>query len=52
MERVPAPHQDTDYLVRFAVPESTSICPVTGQPDSLTWLSTMCRKTGSSSPSR
>ncbi len=33
MERVPAPHQDTDYLVRFAVPEFTSICPVTGQPD-------------------
>ncbi len=33
MERVPAPHRDTDYLVRFAVPEFTSICPVTGQPD-------------------
>jgi len=33
MERVPAPHQYTDYLVRFAVPEFTSICPVTGQPD-------------------
>jgi len=33
MERVPSPHKDTDYLVRFAVPEFTSICPVTGQPD-------------------
>jgi 7-cyano-7-deazaguanine reductase len=33
MERVPAPHRDVDYLVRFAVPEFTSICPVTGQPD-------------------
>jgi 7-cyano-7-deazaguanine reductase len=33
MERVPSPHKDTDYLVRFAAPEFTSICPVTGQPD-------------------
>ena len=33
MERVPSPHQNTNYLVRFAVPEFTSICPVTGQPD-------------------
>jgi len=33
MERVPSPHEDTGYLVRFAVPEFTSICPVTGQPD-------------------
>lgn len=33
MERVASPHRDTDYLVRFAVPEFTSICPVTGQPD-------------------
>lgn len=33
MERVSSPHKDTDYLVRFAVPEFTSICPVTGQPD-------------------
>jgi 7-cyano-7-deazaguanine reductase len=33
LERVPSPHEDTDYLVRFTVPEFTSICPVTGQPD-------------------
>ena len=33
LERVPNPHPDTDYLVRFTVPEFTSICPVTGQPD-------------------
>lgn len=33
MEKVPAPHTDTDYLVRFVAPEFTSICPVTGQPD-------------------
>ena len=30
---MPSPHKDTDYLVRFTVPEFTSICPVTGQPD-------------------
>jgi len=33
LERVPNPHPDTDYLVRFSAPEFTSICPVTGQPD-------------------
>lgn len=33
LETVPNPHQDTDYLVRFACPEFTSLCPVTGQPD-------------------
>lgn len=33
LERVPSPHQDVDYLVRFTCPEFTSICPVTGQPD-------------------
>ena len=33
LERVPSPHKDTDYLVRFTIPEFTSICPVTGQPD-------------------
>src|ERR1700744_3460611 len=30
---VPNPQKDTDYLVLFTVPEFTSICPVTGQPD-------------------
>lgn len=33
LERVPNPHSDTDYVTRFAAPEFTSICPVTGQPD-------------------
>ena len=27
------PRPGTDYLIRFAVPEFTSLCPVTGQPD-------------------
>ncbi|MBL4784487.1 MAG: NADPH-dependent 7-cyano-7-deazaguanine reductase QueF [Cohaesibacteraceae bacterium] len=33
VEKVPNPHSDTNYLVRFTMPEFTSICPVTGQPD-------------------
>ncbi len=33
LERVPNPHPDTAYVARFAVPEFTSLCPVTGQPD-------------------
>ncbi len=33
LERVANPHRDTDYLVRFAAPEFTTLCPVTGQPD-------------------
>ena len=33
LERVPNPHPDTDYVARFTVPEFTSICPVTSQPD-------------------
>lgn len=33
LERVPNPHPGTLYLTRFAAPEFTSICPVTGQPD-------------------
>ena len=33
LETVPNPHPDTDYLVRFAAPEFTSLCPITGQPD-------------------
>ena len=33
LERVPNPHPGTRYLVRFAAPEFTSLCPVTGQPD-------------------
>jgi 7-cyano-7-deazaguanine reductase len=33
LECVPNPHPDMLYLARFAVPEFTSLCPVTGQPD-------------------
>src|SRR5438270_1139856 len=33
IDGVPNPQAGTDYLVRFAVPEFTSLCPVTGQPD-------------------
>jgi 7-cyano-7-deazaguanine reductase len=33
LDLVPNPHKDAAYLVRFAAPEFTSLCPVTGQPD-------------------
>ena len=33
LERVANPHPGTAYLARFACPEFTSLCPVTGQPD-------------------
>lgn len=33
LERVANPHPDTGYVARFTVPEFTSLCPVTGQPD-------------------
>jgi 7-cyano-7-deazaguanine reductase len=33
IETVPNPHSGILYLVRFACPEFTSLCPVTGQPD-------------------
>jgi 7-cyano-7-deazaguanine reductase len=33
LECVANPHPDQLYLARFAAPEFTSICPVTGQPD-------------------
>jgi 7-cyano-7-deazaguanine reductase len=33
LDRVPNPHPEQNYLVRFTVPEFTSLCPVTGQPD-------------------
>ena len=38
IETVPNPHPGTEYLVRFTVPEFTSLCPVTGQPDFATLL--------------
>ena len=33
LDRVPNPHPDTHYAARFAAPEFTTLCPVTGQPD-------------------
>jgi len=33
IEKVENPKADTEYLVRFACPEFTSICPITSQPD-------------------
>ena len=33
LDRVPNPQADTLYCSRFTVPEFTSLCPVTGQPD-------------------
>jgi 7-cyano-7-deazaguanine reductase len=33
LDRVANPHPDSLYLARFAAPEFTSLCPVTGQPD-------------------
>lgn len=33
LDRAPNPHPDAVYAARFAFPEFTSLCPVTGQPD-------------------
>ena len=33
IETVKNPHPGTLYCVRFACPEFTSLCPITGQPD-------------------
>ncbi len=33
LERVPNPHVDLAYCIRFVAPEFTSLCPLTGQPD-------------------
>ncbi len=33
LERVANPQADVDSCVRFTVPEFTSLCPMTGQPD-------------------
>jgi 7-cyano-7-deazaguanine reductase len=33
LDRVPNPHPGTDYLARFTIPEFTTLCPITGQPD-------------------
>jgi 7-cyano-7-deazaguanine reductase len=33
LDRVANPHPDTNYLARFTVPEFTTLCRITGQPD-------------------
>ena len=33
LERVENPQASRDYLIRFTMPEFTSLCPKTGQPD-------------------
>ena len=33
LEKVPNPQSGTQFNVRFVVPEFTSLCPMTGQPD-------------------
>ncbi len=33
LDRVANPHPDTPYVARFTMPEFTTLCPVTGQPD-------------------
>ena len=33
LDYVPNPRPGRTYLIRFAAPEFTSLCPVTGQPD-------------------
>ena len=33
LDRVPNPHKDAVYVVRFSAPEFTVLCAVTGQPD-------------------
>jgi len=33
LDRVPNAHPDTLYVARFTVPEFTTLCPITGQPD-------------------
>jgi 7-cyano-7-deazaguanine reductase len=33
LDRVRNPHPDTNYVARFTVPEFTTLCPITSQPD-------------------
>ncbi|MBR2124310.1 MAG: NADPH-dependent 7-cyano-7-deazaguanine reductase QueF [Acetobacter sp.] len=33
LERIANPHPGKSYMVRFTVPEFTSLCPITSQPD-------------------
>ena len=46
LETFPNKHPDRDYFVKFNCPEFTSLCPITGQPDSPTlprYTFRMCR---------
>jgi 7-cyano-7-deazaguanine reductase len=38
LDRIPNPHQAAYYAARFTIPEFTSLCPVTGQPDFATLI--------------
>jgi 7-cyano-7-deazaguanine reductase len=51
LDYVPNPRPGSLYLVRFAAPEFTSLCPVTGQPDFAISSSTMRRTRRSWNPS-
>lgn len=42
LESVANPHPDSDYVVRFAAPEFTTLCPITGQPDFAHFLIDYC----------
>ncbi len=33
LEKIPNPHSNVDYAIRFTCHEFTSLCPKTGQPD-------------------
>jgi 7-cyano-7-deazaguanine reductase len=33
LDRVPNPHPGSNYVTRFTIPEFTTLCPMTGQPD-------------------
>jgi 7-cyano-7-deazaguanine reductase len=33
LDRVDNPHRDENYVARFTIPEFTTLCPITGQPD-------------------
>ncbi len=33
LDRVPNPQPGTNYVARFTVPEFTTLCPITAQPD-------------------
>ena len=33
LEKLNNPHNKEKYVIRFSIPEFTSLCPITGQPD-------------------